>query len=128
MRHSRVYTWRRLNKNGAYFYLELPKCLRTWNTGYEREQDFKAWVENNNITVNSLCTNPQYANFHRWECAFAFSNQVSCFRGLACTLTWLCFCVLYGTVQSTLVQHLYFKPRMSKSTCSSISDVAGTAK
>ena len=38
--------------------------------------------------------------------------------------TWLCICVLDGTIQSTEVQFLYFKPRMSRS----IGDVAGTAK
>ena len=40
---------------------------------------------------------------------------------LLCTL-------LYSTVQSTVVQYLYFKPRMSGSKCKSSSDVAGTAK
>ena len=40
---------------------------------------------------------------------------------LLCTL-------LYSTVQSTVVQHLYFKPSMSGSKCKRSGDVAGTAK
>ena len=40
---------------------------------------------------------------------------------LLCTL-------LYGTVQSTVVQYLYFKPRMSGSKRKNSSDVAVTAK
>ena len=40
---------------------------------------------------------------------------------LLCTLR-------YSTVQSTVVQYLYFKPRMSGSKHESSGDVAGTAK
>ena len=40
---------------------------------------------------------------------------------LLCTL-------LYSAVQNTVVQHLYFKPRMSRSKCKSNGDEAGTAK
>ena len=36
--------------------------------------------------------------------------------------------LLYSTVHNTVVQDLYFKPRMSRSKCKSSSDVAGTAK
>ena len=35
--------------------------------------------------------------------------------------------LLYNTVQSRVVQYLYFKPRISGSKCKSSSDVAGTA-
>ena len=37
-------------------------------------------------------------------------------------------CLLYTTVQSTVVQYLYFKPSISRSKYKSSSDVAGTAK
>ena len=41
---------------------------------------------------------------------------------------WLCFCVLYNPMYSTVVQCLYFKPRMSGSKRKSSGDAAGGAK
>ena len=50
--------------------------------------------------------------------------MVTCVRPLQVTVL-LCT-LLYSTVESTVVQYLYFKPRMSGSKRKSNSDVAGT--
>ena len=59
----------------------------------------------------------------------------SCSLQSLCTLSavwivckWLGLCVLYSTVQRTVVWYLYFKSRMSESKHKNSGDVAGAAK
>ena len=52
------------------------------------------------------------------HCHACTSSLSSC---ASCTL-------LYSTIESTAVQYLHFKSRVSKSKCKSSSDVAGSAK
>ena len=73
-------------------------------------------------TVSPLHMNLQVANFQRCECVH-MSNHVSQFTCLAYIVTCvrpvrvvvLLCTLLYSTVQSTVVQYIYFKPRMSRS-------------
>ena len=54
---------------------------------------------------------------------------VTCALSHVCILyKWLCLCVLYSTMQSTVGQYIYFKSKMSSSKSKRNSDVAGTAK
>ena len=77
---------------------------------------------------------PSSCKLSKIQTCVRMSNHVSQFTCLAYLVTcvhplqvvvFLCT-LLYSTVQSTVVQCLYFKPRMSRSKRKSSGDVAGT--
>ena len=72
---------------------------------------------------------PSSFKLSKTQCGFACSVLLVCL-GYSVTCmhlcTWLCFCVLYSIASSTVVQCLYFNPRVSGSKCESGGDVAGT--
>ena len=79
---------------------------------------------------------PSTCKLSKMQTCVHMSHHVSQFTCLACTVmcmhplqvaVLLCT-LLYSTVQSTVVQYLYFKPRISGSKRKGSGDVAGTAK
>ena len=87
-------------------------------------------------TVSPLYTNLQVVKFQRFEHVFAcpimsvsshvWGNTVTCVHPLQVVVL---FCTLpQSTVQISVLQYLYFKPRMSTNMYKSSGDIAGTAK
>ena len=67
-------------------------------------------------------------HLHVRTCKLVHVSGVHCHLHTSSTRNWLLCTLLYSAVQNTVVQHLYFKPRMSRSKCKSNGDEAGTAK
>ena len=81
-------------------------------------------------TVSPLCKNAQVVNFQRCKHGFSCTIKLVHVSGLHCptyvSSTSACaLCtLLFSTVQSRVIQCIYFKPSMSESKCKSSSDVA----
>ena len=92
--------------------------------------------ENNFLTYSKSPTYKHLScELSKIQTCVHMSNHVSQFTCLVYIITCMhmlqvvmLLCTLLYSTESTVVQYLYFKPRMSGSKCKSSGDVAGTAK